>query len=45
MNKTFVELKVFQVKPDKLEQFEEIVKQMEIFQLSNSLILKNLQEY
>ncbi len=32
MNKTFVELKVFQVKPDKLNQFEEIVKQMEIFQ-------------
>ena len=32
MNKTFVELRVFQVKPDKLEQFEEIVKQMEVFQ-------------
>ena len=28
MDKCFVEIKLFQVKPDKLEQFESIVEEM-----------------
>ena len=28
MDKSFVEIKLFQVKPDKLEQFESIVEEM-----------------
>ena len=28
MDKTFIEMKLFQVKPDKLEQFEEKIKEM-----------------
>ena len=28
MNKTFIEMKLFQVKPDKLEQFEEMIEEM-----------------
>ena len=33
MKKTFVEIKVFQVKPDKLEQFEAKIKEMSAYQL------------
>ncbi|MBP3655513.1 MAG: hypothetical protein J6K32_02340 [Clostridia bacterium] len=33
MEKTFVEIKLFQVKPDKLEQFETIVDEMSAFQM------------
>ena len=28
MNKTFIEVKLFQVKPDKLEQFEEKIEEI-----------------
>ena len=28
MEKTFIEMKLFQVKPDKLEQFEEKIEEM-----------------
>jgi hypothetical protein len=28
MNKTFIEMKLFQVKPDKLEQFEAKIEEM-----------------
>ena len=28
MNKTFIEVKLFQVKPDKLEQFEEMIEEI-----------------
>lgn len=33
MNKTFIEMKLFQVKPDKLEQFEEKIEEMSANQL------------
>ena len=33
MNKTFIEVKLFQVKPDKLEQFEEKIEEMSDNQL------------
>ena len=33
MNKTFIEIKLFQVKPDKLEQFETEIKEMSANQL------------
>ena len=33
MNKTFIEMKLFQVKPDKLEQFEEKIEEMSDNQL------------
>ena len=33
MNNTFIEMKLFQVKPDKLEQFESMIKEMATNQL------------
>ena len=33
MNKTFIEMKLFQVKPDKLEQFESLIEEMTKSQL------------
>ena len=33
MKKTFIEMKLFQVKPDKLEQFEAKIEEMSIHQL------------
>ena len=33
MNKTFIEMKFFQVKPDKLEQFESMIEEMTTNQL------------
>ena len=33
MKKSFVEVKLFQVRPDKLEQFETMVREMSAFQL------------
>ena len=33
MDKTFIEMKLFQVKPDKLEQFEEKIEEMSANQL------------
>lgn len=33
MKNTFVEMKLFQVKPDKLEQFEEMIDEMSVNQL------------
>ena len=33
MDKTFIEMKLFQVKPDKLEQFETKIEEMTIKQL------------
>ena len=33
MEKTFIELKLFQVKPDKIEQFENIIKEMSANQM------------
>ncbi len=31
MNKTFIEMKLFQVKPDKLEQFETKIEEMSAY--------------
>jgi hypothetical protein len=36
MDKTFIEMKLFQVKPDKLEQFETKIEEMTTKQLSKS---------
>ena len=33
MKNTFIEMKLFQVKPDKLEQFEEMIEEMSANQL------------
>lgn len=33
MNNTFIEMKFFQVKPDKLEQFESMIEEMATNQL------------
>ena len=33
MKKTFIEMKLFQVKPDRLEQFETMIEEMSAYQL------------
>lgn len=47
MEKTFIEMKLFQVKPDKLQQFESMIEEMTTYQLKceGSISLKYFKRF